>query len=122
MNHVINWFEIPVTDMQRATEFYSKMLNVSLAATDFQGTPMVFFPAENGAVTGALIQEKGAEPGVNGPTIYFNRGKEVAATLERAVAAGAKTLVPTTTISEEVGEFAVFIDSEGNKIGLFGRP
>ena len=51
--HAINWFEIPVTDMDRAVAFYEAMLGVTMERMTV-GTPVAVFPHDEGGVGGAL--------------------------------------------------------------------
>ena len=37
MKSVINWFEIPVADMDRATKFYESVMRVALRREDGRG-------------------------------------------------------------------------------------
>ena len=54
--------------------------------------------------------------------IYLNGNPDVQKVLDKVEAAGGKILVPKTEISPEYGFMAVFIDSEGNRIGLHSIP
>ena len=42
--------------------------------------------------------------------------------MNRVEAAGGKIMVPKTQISPDYGYMAVFIDTEGNRIGLHSIP
>jgi predicted enzyme related to lactoylglutathione lyase len=53
-----------------------------------------------------------------GPLIYLNGNPDVQIILDRVEKAGGKILVPKTQISPEYGYMGVFIDTEGNRIGL----
>ena len=37
MKNVINWFDIPTIDLERASVFYSKILDKEVAIQDFGG-------------------------------------------------------------------------------------
>ena len=41
--HTINWFEIPVSQMDRAMKFYSAIFGVEMQKMDWQGIQMAFF-------------------------------------------------------------------------------
>lgn len=41
--------------------------------------------------------------------------------LARVTPAGGTIVVPKTQISPEVGHFAMFLDTEGNKIGIHSK-
>lgn len=115
------WFEIPVTDMDRAIAFYSAIFQVELTVTTHSDIPMAFFPGNANSVTGALIKMEEMQPGTTGPLIYLNGGDNLQVVLDRIVPAGGQVLVPKTLIAEEIGYFAIFLDTEGNRLGLFSR-
>ncbi len=56
MNQV-NWFEIPVTDMDRAKKFYSAVFNATLTDNEMPGMQMAMFDGcmESPGATGSLI-------------------------------------------------------------------
>src|SRR5438034_697544 len=57
MSNAINWFEIFVADLDRATRFYETALGVQLRRETFAGTPMAVFAGGPDAVGGALGYE-----------------------------------------------------------------
>ncbi len=119
--NVAVWFEIPVADLARAVRFYETVFAVTLVQEGCpSGMPMqmAVFPADETAVKGCLIQHELCKPSPDGTTIYLNGGDDLAVPLARAVEAGAAVVVPKTIITPEIGYFAQFIDSEGNRIGL----
>lgn len=118
MKSAINWFEIPVTDMDRAAKFYSTIFDTELERKDFQGMPLTFFAYSDGGVGGALIKGPEMVPSREGTLIYLNGGHDLSPILERVWAAGGKVDTPKTFLNEEIGHIAVFEDSEGNRIGL----
>lgn len=115
----INWFEIPVNDFDRAKAFYSKIFDFEMPTMDMAGSLMGFLPHEQGkGVGGAIIKGEGLEPSDQGTTVYLNGGEDLSVVLNRVDEAGGKTIVPKTEITEEIGFFAVFHDTEGNKVAL----
>ncbi len=44
----VGWFEIAVSDMERAVPFYEKTLDIKLDLQDFGGQKMAWFPVEKG--------------------------------------------------------------------------
>ena len=83
-----------------------------------QGMPMGLFPSENQVVSGVIIKGEGYTPSADGVVIYLNGGNDLQVILDRVVDHGGTTLVPKTLIDEQIGYYALFIDSEGNRIGL----
>ena len=118
MANAINWFEIPANNYDRAIQFYSTVLGAPLHKQEIQGTKMAFLPMEGQGVGGAVCFGEGYTPSDAGALIYLNGGDDLAAPLARVGAAGGQVVVPKTKISEEIGYFAVFMDTEGNKMAF----
>lgn len=120
MANAINWFEIPAANLDRASKFYSKVLGAELHQQEIMGTKMAFLPADGmkGEVGGALCQGEGYKPTADGAVIYLNGGNDLSAPLSRVEKAGGKVVVPKTKISDEIGYFAMFTDSEGNRVAF----
>lgn len=49
MNNVINWFEIPVADMDRAVAFYEPVMQVSLRRETMDCAELAVFPHQDPA-------------------------------------------------------------------------
>ena len=47
MKNLINWFEIPASDFNRAVTFYKGILRVEIQETEMFGTKMGFFPSDD---------------------------------------------------------------------------
>lgn len=117
MADTLNWFEIPVTDMKRATTFYGAIFDTTLKADRaMPGYHMAMFP-DQGGVNGALLQGEGYVPSQTGALIYLNGGEDLSVPLGKVEAAGGKILQPKTSIGEN-GFMAYFLDSEGNRVAL----
>jgi len=54
-NNIATWFELPVSDMQRAKNFYQDVLQATFKDDEMGGFLLSIFEAENGAVTGMLV-------------------------------------------------------------------
>jgi len=117
MKNIANWFEIPVTDMTRAKLFYQNVMQTSFNDEEMDGFLMAIFDAEEGAVSGMLVLGEDYQPSQTGAVIYLNGGDDLSAPLERAVEQGGKIIIPKTFI--KCGYYAQFMDSEGNRIGLY---
>lgn len=119
-NNVATWFELPVTDMQRAKAFYQEVLQASFKDETMSGYQMAIFNADEGSVSGMLILGEQYQPSQTGAVVYFNGGENLSMPLDRAVQQGGSVLVPKTPIHDgECGYFALFSDSEGNRVGLY---
>jgi predicted enzyme related to lactoylglutathione lyase len=113
----VMWFEIPVSDIDRATAFYEKVLGVSLSPLNQGGFKMGWFPrAENGhGSSGALVQAEGRTPGKAGTLVYLVV-PDVDAALTTVQELGGRVMLPRT--SGDSGSIAHFEDSEGNLVAL----
>lgn len=117
----INWFEIPATDFDRAVRFYSKVLGRDLPTSEMNGSHMAFFSTDPLDVSGVIIKGEGAEPSNKGVLIYLNGGDDLNIPLGKIEEAGGEIIVPKTKISDDLGHFAIFIDSEGNRLALHSK-
>jgi predicted enzyme related to lactoylglutathione lyase len=123
--NAISWFEIPATDLARAQKFYETIFEVSLIVMDLPNIKMRMFPLEDMMGVGGAIVDSGGfhkPSATEGPLIYLNGNPDVQLILDRIPAAGGQILVPKTEISPEYGFMAVFLDTEGNRIGLHSVP
>ena len=121
MKNMINWFEIPVADYERARKFYEILLGEQVTEMPMPGMRMGAFPGDENSVSGGIVQGDGYIPGASGVTIYLNANPNLSAMLGRVEAAGGRILLPKTPITPEHGFFAFFLDTEGNKIGLHSQ-
>lgn len=118
--NALNWFEISVTDISRATKFYETIFGIALQQAEMMGMKMAFFPSEdmNGKVSGSLVQGPMHRPSADGAKIYLNGNPDLANALSKIEAAGGKVLMPKTKITDEIGFMAFFTDTEGNTVAL----
>lgn len=116
----VSWFEIPAVNFQQAVDFYNNIYGIEME-TNFDGNyAMAFFPANDG-VGGAIVAGPGSTPSDTGPLIYLNGGKDLNLILKKVEKAGGRIIMTKTLISKESGYFAIFIDSEGNKLALHSK-
>ncbi|MFD2568244.1 VOC family protein [Pseudotenacibaculum haliotis] len=118
MNSYISIFEIPATDISRAIAFYESILNINIEKLAFPGMEMGLLPYEDQLVTGVIVKGEGYQPSANGITIYLYGGDNLQVVLNKVEKSGGKILMPKTPHADESGYFALFLDSEGNKMGL----
>ena len=72
MKNVVNWFEIPVADYERAVSFYENMLDTKLQRESMNGIDYAIFPADKEAIAGALIKCDFQVPSEAGSLVYLN--------------------------------------------------
>lgn len=123
MRNTINWFELPVTDFDRAKKFYEAIFEASIADQMMGPYRMGFLPYdEQGGVSGAIVHGEGYVPSDKGAMVYLNADGILDEMMERINKAGGKVVVPRTPITPEIGDFAIFLDTEGNKVALHTPP
>jgi len=126
-SNALNWFEIPVTDIERAKKFYGTIFGIELQ--DMPEMPgmmemkMAAFPSamDQGKISGALAKSQMHKPSADGVTIYLNANPDIQTVIDRVEKAGGKVEVPRTEISPEIGVMAFIIDTEGNRIALHAQ-
>lgn len=121
--NAINWFEVPVTDMERARKFYESVFDIKMDESEMMGMKMAFFPYEmgSGKLSGALVQGPMHQPSTAGCIIYFNANPDLSLALSKVELSGGKITMPKTKIGDDVGFMAFFIDSEGNSVAMHSQ-
>ena len=119
----LNWFEIPVTDMQRAKHFYQVIFSIHMDEMNMAGMQMAGFPGENGSgkASGALVWSEFNQPSQTGTLVYLNANPAMDSVLEKIEPMGGKILMPKTLITEDIGYMAFFTDTEGNRVALHSQ-
>src|ERR1035441_8550944 len=104
-DNALNWFEISVSDISRATKFYESIFGVTLQQQEMNGMKMAFFPYENmtETVSGGLVQGPMHKPSPDGAKIYFNGNPDLSVPLSKVEKSGGKVLMPKTKITDEIG-------------------
>ncbi|MEQ9412800.1 MAG: VOC family protein [Cyclobacteriaceae bacterium] len=118
MKSHISLFEIPALDISRAVNFYQVILDIDIEKMEMPGMEMGIFPYEEQMVTGVIMKGEGYKPSADGVTIYLNAGDDLQKILDRVEKNGGTIIVPKTAHADESGFFALFLDTEGNKLGL----
>lgn len=118
MKNLISIVEIPTADFARAVNFYGKVLDVAIEEVDMAGTQMGVLPGDGETVNVVLVNGEGYKPAADGAVLYLNAGDDLQAMLDRVEPNGGQVIVPRSEISPEMGYFALFIDTEGNRLGL----
>lgn len=118
MNNPVNWFEIPVTDMDRAKTFYETIFSFDVSINQVGNETMGWFPFDPKApgATGSLIQNENYTPSHQGSLVYFSV-PEINDVLAKVEGAGGKIVNPKFSIGPH-GFSGHFEDSEGNRVGL----
>lgn len=120
MVNTLNWFEIPASNFERATAFYSQVLDVQIHIDPSPNMQYAYLPGDpqKGLFGGAIASGANFAPAMTGTTVYLDGGADLSVPLGRVEAAAGKVILPKTAIGENRGYIALFIDSEGNKVGF----
>ena len=119
----LNWFEISVSDINRAKIFYEAVFNIKMETSNMMGMELAFFPWEmgSGKASGGLVQSPMHKPSADGVKIYLNGNPDLSVALSKVEKAGGKITMPKTKISDDVGFMAFFVDTEGNVVALHSQ-
>ena len=117
----VGWFEIPVSDMDRAKGFYQHVFAFDLKEHLMGDLLMAWFPMNERGIgaTGSLVKGEGYKPSLEGVLVYFT-SPDIEDMLSRVTQKGGKVIVQKTSIGE-YGFIAMIQDTEGNRIGLHSR-
>ncbi len=125
MNTPICWFELPTTDLDRAVAFYQRVLGTTFRRETCGDHPMAIFAYADEMPGGALVAMPQLEPRDNGTLIYLSVD-DLDAALARTQAAGGQVAMPRLALGQDaqgrdIGNIALIVDSEGNRVGLHAR-
>ena len=122
-DNIVNWFEIPVENFQRAKNFYQIIFSMEMGDALVMNMQMAFFPSENGngKVGGALVKSEMHKSNTEGVLVYLNANPDISAVLGRIEDEGGIIMMNKTSINDGAGFIAIFLDTEGNRIGLHAQ-
>ncbi|MBV7316553.1 VOC family protein [Shewanella sp. NIFS-20-20] len=115
------WADIPVIDMNRAMAFYHQHFTFTFSqmTMDDMEYAIVEQLEEQGAGIGLLYHPE-AMPSTTGSVVYLQQTGSLQQKVDNLGAAGVKVVLPPKAIQDgEHGYIALFIDCEGNKVGLW---
>lgn len=123
LGNALNWFEIPVSDFDRAKKFYETVFNYQMPEAQMGPARMGFllYDFQGGKVGGAIVHNPDFyTPSSNGSLIYLNCNPDLNTHLSRTENAGGKILQTKTLVSpdQHLGYWALISDSEGNRVAL----
>ncbi len=119
--NALNWFEIPVTDFDRAKRFYETIFSYQMPESMMGANRMGFFlyDFKAGKVGGAIIHNpEFYSPSDKGSLIYLNCQPDLQPVLDKVETAGGSIAIKKTQINAELGYTAIIIDTEGNRVAL----
>jgi len=110
---VVHW-EINSKDAKRLWDFYSQLFGWNINSANPMNYGLVNTGSKSG-INGGIAQ---AGPGMAGTSVtFYVEVDDPQAYLNRIESMGGRTVVPVTEIPQMV-TFALFVDPEGNTIGL----
>ena len=112
---VVVWCEIPVTDMQKACDFYAEVFGFTMTIDDTGPNPMATLGTNMETVAGHLYPGKPAVG--NGPTVHLAVPGALSEAVDRCKLAGGTIVSPPIEIPP--GKFVYATDPDGNSLGLF---
>lgn len=115
------WGELPVTDLEAAKTFYSKVVGTELEIDNSGPNPMVVFRVADDTPRVALhlYVGKPAKDG-SGPTLHLAAEGKLEDVMTRVKEAGGTALSPAIPLPQ--GRFFYAQDLDGNSVGFFETP
>lgn len=120
MGDIIVWADIPVTDMQRAIEFYGHVTGKLVVPMPGSNDTVAVIGGTGGSGEMAVSADLyvGGTPSHDGPTVYLGSMGDIDGMLLRVPEAGGRILQEKQFMGDMVGWIAFVEDSEGNRIGI----
>jgi predicted enzyme related to lactoylglutathione lyase len=124
-HNIVGWFEIPVTNMDRAIKFYETLFNIKLTREKMGSMDMAWFPGnmESVGASGSLVYSpENYKPSKDGTLVYFSsQYGDVARELSKVKELGGTIVQNKTLITDDIGYMAICLDCEGNRIALHSQ-
>lgn len=118
MSNRLVWVDIPVSNLDRAIQFYSAVIGAEVAKEGGPGFAFGLLPHSGSDVGGCLYLPEGDNaPSKVGPLIYLNAEGRLKQAIEAVPAHGGHILKALHEIGPH-GFCAIVLDSEGNRIAL----
>lgn len=118
--NAVGWFEIPALDLERAFNFYSSILPGKIKKGTLGTENLLLFDVsfnDGSAVGGSIVRREIMRPSVEGSMVYLNAFGPLSEVVTRIEPAGGTVYIPKIDLGK-FGFTAIFVDSEGNKMGL----
>lgn len=138
-NSAISWIQIPSKNLVRAAKFYETVFDASFFFEELNNIPHAVFKNNNSGkklLHGAIIEVEADKLIGLGTILFFDATGDFETIIELIETNGGKILIPKTLITRKEsdseyiipntyidnkpGYYAHFLDSEGNKMGLYG--
>lgn len=110
------WFDIPVSNLDRAAAFYRAVLGVDVEKNEFDGFTFCVIEHDQGN-GGCLVAAGDQITSTGGILLYMNVEGRIRDAVRKVEALGGRIVEPAKAIGPH-GCRAVVLDSEGNRIAL----
>lgn len=116
----IVWMDIPVENLERASQFYSNLMDLKFIIEEFGDMKFALYPHSDNESAFCLVVEKSVKPcglDYTTPLIYLNVNGRIDLALNEVTKNDGKII----TTKEQIGPYgfrAIILDSEGNRIAL----
>ncbi len=110
------WVDIPVADLDRATNFYAKVLNVPVTQEEFDGFKFSVIDHDEGN-GGCLVPNADQITSTGGLLVYMNTNGRIRDAVTQVTESGGNVIDDVHSIGPH-GFRAIVLDSEGNRIAL----
>ena len=110
------WFDIPVTDLDRAAAFYGAVLGIKVSKEEFDGCAFGVLEHQDGN-GGCLIVNASEVAADKGILVYMNVNSRMKDAITQVTENGGRVVQPVHSIGPH-GFRAIVLDSEGNRIAL----
>ncbi len=117
----VNWFDIYVSDLERAKKFYETVFHIQMVDFPAEWGKQSAFPLDSAGmnISGALVEKADRIANGNNTMVYFATANCVAEE-SRVEQAGGQVLTPKMAIGD-FGFISIVMDTEGNTIGLHSQ-
>jgi predicted enzyme related to lactoylglutathione lyase len=115
LNNRVVWFDIPVSDLDRAAAFYAAVLGVRVEKAAFGDSSIGVIEHRDG--NGGCLVPDHEEIAAGGVLIYLNADGRIREAVKQVVPHGGSVIKPTHSIGPH-GFRAIVLDSEGNRVAL----
>jgi uncharacterized protein len=119
-NNTICWTDIPVTNLDRAIQFYSAVLGKSVRKESGPGFELGVLPHAGDEVGGCLVQGPEHKPSENGCLVYLNVEGRLDQAAQAVETSGGKIIKEKHAIGP-YGYRVLMRDSEGNRMALHSQ-
>ena len=118
----VGWFDIHVSNLDRAKKFYETVFNITLVDLPIEWGRQSLFPfnQDHPNISGALVEKADMTSNGSNNTVVYFESEDCLVEEKKIEAAGGKIVRPKMSIGE-FGCISIFIDTEGNTVGLHSQ-